>query len=155
MPNTIGRAYAPVSGYTSKKSYDIEYQLTPEEKAATFQIKYQSDRLTAWLLSQPKSCFMASNGVRIAISDFPEWQESQNVIFLRGIKSVDDEKLDTTRFISNVNRDRKIAAFDVAMKEFVNQMKKELVNNYHLNGMHDSLAYLVDMVNANVRIIKF
>ena len=98
------------------KRSSLEYTIIPTECAATFQVLKQSQEIYDFL---SKGHFLASNGTRIDSSDFPEWKESENIVYLRGSNKNQDLKVDVTRFISNTNRDKKIAMIDEALAELV------------------------------------
>jgi hypothetical protein len=110
-------------GFMAKKDESVlSYRLVPTECAVTLQILSQSPQVKTFL-NNGKSYFMASNGTRVAIDKFPEWKESKNIIFLRGMDSREDGKVDVTRFISNSNRDNKVELLTSALEEFSKAVK--------------------------------
>jgi hypothetical protein len=111
-----------------KPAVELEYILKSEEKALTFQITNQSQAITDFL---KKNRFLASNGLVIAVDEFPEFKDSTNHLYLRGSDSFRDFKLDVTYFYSNKVRDGKKTIIDQALKELVKFVQAQ-VNAQHL-----------------------
>lgn len=108
-------------GYVPSFKTGLKYKLEKAENALVFQVLAQSDDISAYLA---KRHFMASNGLRIATSKYPEFKQSKNVIFLQGSDSSNDYKLDVTRFVGRMQRDNAAILLNDALKEFVNYVKK-------------------------------
>ena len=108
-------------GYVPSYKTGLKYKLEKAENALVFQVLAQSDDISAFLA---KRHFMASNGLRIATSKYPEFKHSKNVIFLQGSDSSNDYKLDVTRFVGRMQRDNAADLVNAALKELVNYVKK-------------------------------
>lgn len=108
-------------GYVPVINTGLKYKLEKAENALVFQVLAQSADITAFL---SRNHFMASNGVRVAISKYPEFKESKNVIFLRGNDEANNFKLDVTRFVGRMQRDNAYDMFTQALKELVDTVKK-------------------------------
>ena len=110
-----------------KPAVELEYILKSEEKALTFQITSQSQAITDFL---KKNRFLASNGLVIAVDEFPEFKDSTNHLYLRGSDSFNNFKLDVTYFYSNKVRDGKKAIIDQALKELVKFVQTQVNAQY-------------------------
>jgi hypothetical protein len=106
---------------TGTRKTDLRYDLIPVERALVFQVLDQSPEVTNFL--RKVGSFQASNGLRIATADFPEFKDSENTIFLRGSDKAKDGKVDTTRFVTNIIRDKKAVMVHQALKELVDTVK--------------------------------
>ena len=102
----------------------LSYTLSKLEHGLGFQIHEQSADITAFLA---KNTYRASNGILVAADTFPEFQESGKggsvTVYLRGSDKRQDNKLDVTRFVGNMQRDAKKAMVDAALAEFVDFVK--------------------------------
>lgn len=99
----------------------IKYLLDKAPNALVLQVKEQSPDVTTFLNNHN---FMASNGLRIATSKYPEFKHSTNVLFLRGKDTSNDLKLDVTRFVGKMQRDNAYDMVTSAVQELVNFVKK-------------------------------
>lgn len=98
----------------------LEYTLKKAEHALVFKVDYQSDDITQFLAQKS---YRAKNGLTISSSQFPEFKDSKNVIFLQGSDSKRNSKLDVTRFVGNMQRDSKYDMINEALAEFVDFVK--------------------------------
>lgn len=98
----------------------LRYMLDPAEKALVFQVLEQSPDITAFL---SKYTFMASNGLKVASDKYPEFKHSKNTIFLRGTDTSENFKLDTTRFVGNMQRNNAAEMVHTALAEFHKAVK--------------------------------
>jgi hypothetical protein len=121
-------------GYVPVLKTGLKYKLEKADSALVFQVLEQSADITAFL---SRNHFMASNGYRVALSKYPEFKHSKNVIFLRGSDGDNDFKLDVTRFAGNMQRDNASDMFNQALKELVNTVKSA------------SYAYPVKVIKAS------
>jgi hypothetical protein len=119
----------------------LEYYLYPYDGGAGFQLIKQHPAITRFLEQQPGRTFMASNGMRISLSPFfPQWKESENIIFLDGTNGAKLKHMDHTYFqtvFDNYNRvrDRKIRAFKAALEELVDVVKATYQEVLRFNPM--------------------
>lgn len=118
----------------------LAYTLKSVEGALIFQITEQSADITAFLA---KNSYRASNGLKISASEFPEFKDSKNTIFLRGTDASKDFKLDVTRFVSNNVRDSKKEMVNAALREFVDFIKKQAPAVSYAPKYQEADAYLV------------
>jgi len=110
-PRPLGQSYLrPVSPVT------IDYTLKKVEKGLLFQVNYQSPAVSEFLRNNR---FQASNGLIIAASEFPEFKESKNTVYLWGSDKTRNGKLDATSFTHNFKRDNAYNMLKQAMLEFV------------------------------------
>ena len=121
--------FQPAYAYVAprKPAVELEYILKSEEKALTFQITKQSQTITDFL---KKNRFLASNGLVIAVDEFPEFKDSTNHLYLRGSDSFNNFKLDVTYFYSNKVRDGKKNIIDQALKELVKFVQTQVNAQY-------------------------
>lgn len=140
--NFFGTSYAPKS--------HLSYSLIPVENGAIFQIHEQSNEVTAFL---KKGYFQASNGLRVAIAEFPEFKDSKNVVYLRGTDKSSDLKVDRTRFISNPVRDSKIAMVNEALAELVNTVKKSIIT-LRPRTLAEELAAMLNNPFNSIKVIE-
>jgi hypothetical protein len=99
----------------------LGYKIVPAEASMIFQVTVQDQKITNFMSN---GYFQASNGLRVATDDFPEFKETKNIIFLRGTgRTKTNDNVDVTRFISNTARDSKIEMVDEALKELVDYVK--------------------------------
>lgn len=105
----------------SQPKTHLKYAFIPVESACEFQILEQSKEVYNIL---SKGYYQASNGMRVAIAQFPEFKDSANTVYLRGSDKSKDLKVDTTRFVRNSVRDNKMELVTEALAEFVNFVKK-------------------------------
>ena len=125
----------------------LKYVMVPVKQAVEFQILEQSDKITNFIYGLRDATFQASNGMRIGISDFPEFKDSENTIFLQGSNKKLDLKVDTTRFVSDNVRDKKIAMVKEALAELVRAAKA----NDELNGaLNSAMAFVVSAPRTSV-----
>lgn len=114
--NTIARRPLGL-GYTRPASpVSIDFTLKKVEKGLLFQVNYQSPAVSDFLRNNR---FQASNGLIIASSEFPEFKESKNTVYLWGSDSTRNGKLDATSFTHNFKRDSKYDMLRQALVEFV------------------------------------
>lgn len=116
----LSAALLGVDTATTKKTY-LKYSLVPAECACEFQILEQSPVVTEFL---KKNTFQSSRGLTIGLSEFPEFKESKNQLFLRGWNKSEDLKVDITRFVRNSIRDNKMEIVKQSLKELVDAVKK-------------------------------
>ena len=105
-----------------EKKVHIKYRLDflPGDKFA-FQILEQSDEVTNFLKN--KNFSDETTGWRVAIGDFPEVQDSKNVIWLRaGNKK--DTKVDITRTVGGMQRRNRSEGVHMTLKHLVAAVKK-------------------------------
>ena len=133
--------------YAAPVNTMLEYTLTSVENGLIFQINGQSADISSFLAN---NSYRAKNGLLIAASEFPEFKDSKNTIFLRGSDSVKNTKLDVTRFVSNKVRDNKKEMIKDALKEFVAFVKKQRVPVYNYAPRYMAPAYNEDRVVAIV-----
>lgn len=114
-------------GYRYKPEVELDYILKAEEKALTFQVTKQSQAITDFL---KKNRFMATNGLIIAVDEFPEFKDSTNHLYLRGSDSFRNLKLDTTPFGSIKIRDGKEKMIRQALRELVQTVQTWVNRNY-------------------------
>ncbi len=108
-------------GYVPVLKTGLKYRLEKAENALVFQVLEQSPDVSAFLAN---GHFLSQKtGLRIAVSKYPEFKDSKNVIFLRGSDSSNDYKIDVTRFPGNMQRDNKYDLINTALKEFVDAVK--------------------------------
>lgn len=112
---------------TRKPTVELEYIIKSEEKALTFQITKQSKAITDFL---KKNRFLASNGLIIAVDEFPEFKDSTNHLYLRGSDSFNNFKLDVTYFYSDKVRDGKRSIIESALKELVEFVQTQVNAEY-------------------------
>jgi hypothetical protein len=98
--------------------------LTKDNYALTFQVLEQSPDITAFL---SQTNFQAKNGMTIGISEYPEFKQSKNTIFLRGSNKGNDFKPDVTMFVGNMQRDNQYDMFIEAIQDLVDTVKKAFV----------------------------
>ena len=99
----------------------VKYKLNKDDYALTFQVLEQSADVTAFLSSQN---FQARNGMNIGISEYPEFKQSKNTIFLRGSNKGNDFKPDVTMFTGNMQRDNQYNMVVEAIQELVDTVKQ-------------------------------
>lgn len=99
----------------------VKYKLNKDDHALTFQVLEQSYDITAFLSGQN---FQAKNGMNIGISEYPEFKQSKNTIFLRGSNKGNDFKPDVTMFVGNMQRDNQHTMVVEAIQELVDTVKK-------------------------------
>lgn len=123
-------------GGGGKSNSLLEYFLYPYEGAVGFQLIKQHEAITRFLEQQVGRSYRASNGILIALSlpwRFPEWKESENIIYLDGTNGREienpskgfDATYFQTKFRDNgkVVRDAKMGMFKNALDEFVDLVK--------------------------------
>lgn len=98
----------------------LSYTLTKVEDGLVFQVNEQSENITEFLKN---GNYRAKNGMLIAASRYPEFKDSEYTLFLRGKDSSHDSKLDVTRFVGNMQRDKRYNQIKDALKEFVSFVK--------------------------------
>ena len=101
----------------------LHYSLTelPGNKLA-FQIIDQAPEVDNYL---KKNNFRDSEtGLLVAAANFPEFKESKNEIFLRGLDKAHDNKIDITRFVGPMQLANKKAMFNTALKNFIKAVRK-------------------------------
>jgi hypothetical protein len=94
--------------------------LNKDDYALTFQVIEQSPDITAFLTGQN---FQAKNGMNIGVSEYPEFKQSKNTIFLRGSNRGNDFKPDVTMFVGNMQRDNQYNMVVEAIQELVDTVK--------------------------------
>ena len=102
----------------------VKYKLNKDDYALTFQVLEQSPDITAFLSAQN---FQARNGMNVGISEYPEFKQSKNTIFLRGSNKGNDFKPDVTMFVGNMQRDNQYDMVIEAIQELVDTVKKAFV----------------------------
>lgn len=102
----------------------VKYSLKKDDYALTFQVLEQSPDITAFL---SQNNFQALNGMNIGISEYPEFKQSKNTIFLRGSNKGNDFKPDVTMFVGNMQRDNQYTMVVEAIQELVDTVKKAFV----------------------------
>lgn len=98
----------------------LAYTLKEVESGLIFQITEQSKDITDFLNA---NSYRATNGMLISSSKYPEFKDSEYTIFLRGNDPKYDFKLDVTRFVGNMQRDKRKAQIKAALREFVDHIK--------------------------------
>ena len=101
----------------------LAYSLKSAEHALIFKVDYQSDIITRFL---KKNGYRAKNGLLITANKYPEFKDSENTIFLQGSDTSRNGKIDTTRFVGNMQRDKKKAMIQEALAEFVDFVKQSI-----------------------------
>lgn len=111
-------------GLVSPLKTKLVYTLKKAEHNLIFQVNEQSQDITDFLAN---NTYRAKNGMVIAADQYPEFQESGKngnmVVYLQGSDTLRSRKIDTTRFVGNMQRDAKAAMLEAALAEFVDFMK--------------------------------
>jgi len=105
----------------------LEYHFYPYKDGAGFQIISQHDSVTRFLEQQPNKSYRASNGVQIALGVlYPEWKQSENIIYLDPTGNTRLDKIDTTRFPvdGRIYRDGWMRQFKNALEEFISVIRE-------------------------------
>ena len=102
----------------------VRYKLDKDDYALTFQVLEQSPDVTAFLNGQN---FQAKNGMNVGISEYPEFKQSKNTIFLRGSNKGNDFKPDVTMFVGNMQRDNQHDMVVEAIQELVDTVKRAVM----------------------------
>lgn len=120
-----------VCGFMPVFATQVIYSLEKSDHALTFQVLDQSSDITAFLKN--RNFLSRKTGLRIGLSKYPEFKHSENFIFLRGSDKSNDFKLDVTRFVGNMQRDKAYEMVKVAIQELVDTVKA-LSTPYQLSG---------------------
>ena len=110
-----------------KPATKLAYTLKKAENSLIFQVNEQSADITNFLAN---SSYRAKNGMLIAGSHFPEFKDSEYTLYLRGDDKSHDYKLDVTRFVGNMQRDKRATQIEEALKEFVGFIKSSSSLSY-------------------------
>ena len=110
----------PVSQQTVPGSL-LGYQTELLEKTLGFQVTHQSSQITDFL---KRNKFQASNGLKVDISHYPEYKESNLTIYLQGDDSFKNLKTDYTQFARNYVAKARKEQIEAALRELVATVKK-------------------------------
>lgn len=124
--------FPPANSFVNPIKTKLVYTLKPMENTLVFQVHEQSADISAFLA---KNTYRASNGILIAADKYPEFKDSGdtdnvNIVFLHGKDYIRNAKLDVTRFVGSMQRDKRKLQIEDAIQEFVGYIKSLRSSSY-------------------------
>ena len=101
----------------------VQYKLDKEPQALSFSVIQQAPVVSSFLSEHR---FQALNGLIIASSEYPEFKDSKNTIYLQGEgNAIENFSTDVTSFNSNYVRDGKYDLIVDAIQEMVDFLNSQ------------------------------